>query len=432
MVTPALALPPQQPWTGQWVADRLGIHLHTTESAYGLELADLVGLAVRRNPRRAHLLVSTVLAKHVPTPPRLVHDSGLLLGRLAGEARIDDGPVLVLGNAETATALGHCVAEALRAPYLHSTRRGVPAVRPVGTFTEAHSHATDHQLLPADPGPLLDPATTIVLVDDELSTGATALGTIEALHRIAAHRHYILANLIDVRSADDMARSQALAAKLGTRIDAVSLVAGRVELPTDILTTAADLVSTWQLPTPADGPARCEPRAVALDWPAGVPEGGRHGLSADQTERLGSATRTAGAALAKELGGVGPVHVLGTEELMYAPLLVAEAVADRLPDREVRFSTTTRSPVLTVDTPDYAIRTGLTFVSHDEPMDGPGPRFVYNVQRAGTVVLVVDSAGNTPALHGPDGAMARLARHSRDVVLVEVPTVVPSPGNETS
>ncbi|WP_345713590.1 phosphoribosyltransferase domain-containing protein, partial [Kineococcus glutinatus] len=54
-------------WTGRWVADRLGVALRTSAAVDGLAVADLAGLAVRRNPRRAHLLVSTVLGKHVPT-----------------------------------------------------------------------------------------------------------------------------------------------------------------------------------------------------------------------------------------------------------------------------------------------------------------------------------------------------------------------------
>ena len=55
-------------------------------------MPDLVGMALRRNPRRAHLLVSTVLGKHLPADPRLVYGAGRLLGalvadRLAGAAQ---------------------------------------------------------------------------------------------------------------------------------------------------------------------------------------------------------------------------------------------------------------------------------------------------------------------------------------------------------
>lgn len=47
-------------WTGTWVAERLGVELIGDEA-----LPALLGLALRRNPKRAHLLVSSVLGKHV-------------------------------------------------------------------------------------------------------------------------------------------------------------------------------------------------------------------------------------------------------------------------------------------------------------------------------------------------------------------------------
>ncbi|MBZ4324152.1 phosphoribosyltransferase domain-containing protein, partial [Streptomyces huiliensis] len=154
-------------WSGQWVTDRLGVRLEGDA-----ELSGLLGLALRRNPKRAHLLVSRVLGKHVPQRPSVVHGVGLDLGRrvraLLGEA--EAAGAVVLGYAETATGLGHSVADGLGlAPYLHSTRRPVAGVAPAGGFEEEHSHATSHLLLPEDPrffagdGPL-------VLVDDELST----------------------------------------------------------------------------------------------------------------------------------------------------------------------------------------------------------------------------------------------------------------------
>lgn len=48
-------------WSGSWVAERLGVGLTGDEALTGL-----LGLALRRNPKRAHLLVSNVLGKHVP------------------------------------------------------------------------------------------------------------------------------------------------------------------------------------------------------------------------------------------------------------------------------------------------------------------------------------------------------------------------------
>ena len=60
------------------VLDRLGIRL-LPDGSGGPEPATLLGLALRHNPKRAQLLVSRLLGKHVPTDPRLVRSAGLLL-----------------------------------------------------------------------------------------------------------------------------------------------------------------------------------------------------------------------------------------------------------------------------------------------------------------------------------------------------------------
>lgn len=96
-----------------------------------------------------------MLGKHVPQSPSVVYGYGFALGRRVREllGTEDARAAVVLGYAETATGLGHCVADGVGlAPYLHSTRRPVPGVTPAGGFEESHSHATSHLLLPQDPG----------------------------------------------------------------------------------------------------------------------------------------------------------------------------------------------------------------------------------------------------------------------------------------
>jgi hypothetical protein len=85
-------------------------------------------------------------------------------------------------------------------------------------------------------------------------------------------------------------------------------------------------------------------------------------------------------------------------------------------------SSTTRSPVVTVDAAGYPVRTGLAFVPHDDPADQRAPRFAYNlgVERVDVLVVVVDDAGDTGALHAGDGLVAALATIAPRVLLVDV------------
>ncbi|MFE7192568.1 phosphoribosyltransferase [Kitasatospora sp. NPDC057541] len=437
-----------QEWTGRWVAERAGVALTGSE-----RLPELVGLALRENRKRAHLLVSTVLGKHVPQRPAVVHGAGLELGRRVRELLGPlDGQALaravVLGYAETATGLGHSVADGLDAPYLHSTRRPVPGLAPLGGFEEEHSHATSHLLLPADPG-LLAGDGPLVLVDDEFSTGTTVLNTIRALHARHPRAHYVVVALVDLRGEADRRRLADTAAELGVRLDLVALADGGVELPADILDRAERLIAEA-------GPA-CEPPAapaaplvrVDLAWPDGLPDGGRHGFTPEHRARLEEALPALAEQLAHAVeegadgssgegsdggsGGGGRVLVLGFEELMYAPLRLAGALAERLPggaDR-VHSSTTTRSPVLAVDDPGYAVRTRLAFPAHDDPADDSSrERYAYNVapgadpaRRFDTVVLVVDDVADTPALHhGERALLGQLRRVTDRVVLAVLPS----------
>ncbi|MEU4065386.1 phosphoribosyltransferase [Streptomyces wedmorensis] len=496
-------------WTGTWVAERLGVELIGDE-----ELPALLGLALRRNPKRAHLLVSSVLGKHVPQRPSVVYGSGLDLGRRVRALLGDEeaARAVVLGYAETATALGHAVADGLGlAPYLHSTRRPVAGVARAGGFEESHSHATSHLLLPEDPK-LLAGDGPLVLVDDEFSTGNTVLNTVRALHERYPRDRYVVVALVDMRSAADLGRLDAFAAEIGARVDLVAGAAGTVRLPDGVLekgqalvaaqeraheaartapdadaTLAADAAPGADTSLAADAapdtvpgatlaadaapgadtslaagaataPAalprtpRETPVRIDLGWPEGLPDGGRHGFTPDHrtgleavlpamADRIAQALRApaAPAAPADRAAPADPerptpvpphapprVLVLGFEELMYAPLRLGTALEEA--GHDVRYSTTTRSPVLAVDDPGYAIRTRLVFPAHDDPADGPGERYAYNVAGAGfdAVVAVVDSTADTPALHAPDGLLARLAAHIPRVVLVVVPSYTPT------
>ncbi|WP_244414972.1 phosphoribosyltransferase [Streptomyces hygroscopicus] len=495
-------------WTGEWVAGRLGVSL-----SGGDELPELLGLALRRNPKRAHLLVSNVLGKHVPQRPGVVHGAGYGLGLQVRKLLGDEAAArsVVLGYAETATGLGHSVADGLAlAPCLHSTRRPVAGVAQVGGFEEEHSHATSHLLLPED-RELLAGDGPLVLVDDEFSTGRTVLNTIKALHAHFPRERYVVVALVDMRSDADRSRLEKFAAELGARVDLVALAAGGVRLPADVLTRGQELVAAQEAlaaqaaPAPVTGSppgstsegvgavsvgsapagsARSEPGSagappaaggrgadvvrVDLDWPAGLPDGGRHGFTPAHRERLETALPGMAIRIAQELDGARRILVLGNEELMYAPLRMAEAL-DALVTGEERgatptttddgtgagdgagaprpgrlsastggkgifFSTTTRSPVLAVDDPGYAIRTRLSFPAHDRPADGPGERYAYNVaagtdpeRRFDAIVAVVDSHGDLPELHAAGGLLDRLAAHTDRLLLAVVPSYAPQP-----
>ncbi|MDV8077140.1 phosphoribosyltransferase [Rhodococcus sp. IEGM 1370] len=387
-----------------------GIVLTDTGSSSSWTATQLVLPGLRRNPRRAHLLVSTVLGKHIPVDPDVVIAAGNELAALVQTA-VGGSDVDVLGFAETATGLGHTVATALGAHcYLHSTRRHVPGMTVHGEFEEGHSHATDHLLMPTS-ADLLAGDLPLILVDDEISTGATALDALRQIHASAGRAHYVIASLVDMRTTEHLAAAAAVATELGVRIDNVSLAQGSVELEPGLVETVL------ALPDPEFDPVAAQPgsvRRVDAQWPATLPDGGRHGFLRSDAAGFDSAIDALAATVDSSLPGSAPVVVIGHEELMYLPLRLAAALQER--GHTALFQTTTRSPAYVLDVPGYPLRRGFEFTA---PEDESGLRYLYNASGPddATLVLVADAPADTDALAA---AAETLAASGTDVLLVVV------------
>lgn len=375
-----------------------------------------VGLALRARGTRPHLLVSTVLGRHIPVRPCVAIDAA----REAASAVVAQAPDigLVVGFAETATALSAVVAEAAGVPWLHSARVVADAAIAVVEFDESHSHATRHLLCPASSALLRRPGT-VVLVDDELSTGATAMSLVRELDRLRGGRPHVIATLLDARGPAARESVRALADDLGCR---VHVVARRVA------TVRGDLAARMRTPgPPAAGDERHEPgrrgdvRWVDGGWPAFLPSGGRYGAvepagassaaTARLTERVVRALLDSGWHLS------AGVHVLGSEESAAVPLAVAHGVERSLPVPVV-ISATTRSPARVVDDPDYPVRSALRFDAFEQGTHGE--RFAYNVGDDRPAVLLVDETCDAAALAASGGVLDALAARCPAVLVVRV------------
>ncbi len=154
-----------------------------------MPLDELCGYASRRSRKRGFVFVSKVLGKHFPVRPRAMAE---VYRRLASMLTGISGPAVLIALAETATGLGQGIYEEwLRATgrdvlFMHTTRYHLR--HPIALeFEESHSHATRHLLYnPIDPdlARLFRQAGTLVLVDDELSTGRTLANLAEKFRQI--------------------------------------------------------------------------------------------------------------------------------------------------------------------------------------------------------------------------------------------------------
>jgi adenine/guanine phosphoribosyltransferase-like PRPP-binding protein len=391
----------------------------------GVDVADLIRVGRRQNPKRQVLFVSTVLGKHLSVPPATLLAAGMALGgrveaTLAGTdptadedrlraalggdwlAPADVAPnpratvrATVIGFAETATALGHAVRRRLGpGPLSHTTRRPV-GTEPVVRCVEAHSHAVDHEVHHGDADFLAD-AAPVVIVDDEMTTGSTALSLVEAINDRHPRHRYVLATLVDWRSDADRERLAEEAARLGTAVEVVSL-----------LDAVATIGEAPPLPSFTEAPPGTPPRVTTHEVDLG-PATARTGWTAEHQATLDDRIAEAVAPLAAARRG-SKVLVLGTEELMYVPALIALHLGPGAVTRS-----TTRSPIVPAAGAGYPIHDRSTFPA----VDGlDGDRFLYNLgdDRVDDVVVVTDVpvADDHPML----AALGRATDHVHLVVL---------------
>ncbi|MGV0082764.1 phosphoribosyltransferase domain-containing protein [Rahnella aceris] len=336
--------------------------LTVTPTGGTLSLESLFDIAERRNPKRAFLFVSKVLGRHIPISPAIMRSA---YRQLAQQIPADlPQPVLFIGMAETAVGLGAGVFDEAskvfdEVVYLTSTRHPVDGEL-ICEFKEDHSHATDHLLYhPADPAlrAHVSNARTLVLIDDEATTGKTFINLLEALRTeagLTAVERVVTVTLTDWSGS-------AITEQCPLPVTPVSLVQG-----------------DWHWERKPDAPVPVMPNV-------NVTATGSVAITGKQSwGRLGMATaaRDLGTTITASAGE--KILVLGSGEFVWEPLLLAERL--ELQGAEVRFSCTTRSPIST----GFAIESAIAFTDNY----GLGiPNFVYNVahQQFDRILLCIET-----------------------------------------
>ncbi len=324
---------------------------------------DLIGFAERINPRRAFLFVSKVLGRHIPVRPQVIRQAFTALA-----AQIPDDlpePILVIGMAETAVGLGAGVHQALKSRYpnalfLSTTRHPLDSATfeaPLfAEFQEEHSHAPSH-LLYGSPNletqAQLLATRTLILVDDEASTGKTFVNLTASLRAAGLQNveHLVTATLADWSPQINIPQ---------IKCHSVSLLKG-----------------SWQWQATPNAP---EPIMPIVD----VVAQGKWAISAKQNWGRMPVLNPQDPLTATAKAGER-ILVLGSSEYVWAPFLLAEDLEAQ--GAIVHFSSTTRSPIAI----GHAIQHALAFSDNY----GLGiANFAYNVVASDydRVILAVETA----------------------------------------
>ena len=316
-----------------------------------IPLQALCGFGCRQNLKRGFLFVSKVLGKHYPVrPSKMRAVQRMLADKINPEL---PGPIVFVGMAETATCLGQAIHEEyLRrcnrndVLFLQTTRYHLDK-KPAFVFSEEHSHATAHLVHAPEYQlgvQLLQEAKTIVLIDDEVSTGKTFFNLASAFKRYAKN-----INCAILVTITDWTNGQFLEL-MPIPSSTVSILSGSYSFQpnSDFISEApsifnGNVLSKSQLFKHNHGRLGCH---NVLNVPASIKQ-----------QALSNA--------------YGRTLILGTGEFSYLPFRLAEILETE--GFDIHFQTTTRSPIMVSN--DIQAKMSLSDNYGDEI-----PNFLYNVK----------------------------------------------------
>ncbi|MCK4083625.1 phosphoribosyltransferase [Acinetobacter radioresistens] len=288
------------------------------------ELDSLLDFAERINPKRAFLFVSKVLGKHIPVKPSQMVES---YKSLASMIPVNlPTPMTVVGMAETAVCLGAGVYRELKKEYgsnavfMTTTRHPAKHLPVLSEFLEEHSHAQDQLIYGSNNEAIqshIKSTKTLVLVDDEISTGKTFKNLIQSLIKsdLQNVERIILVSLVNWNDGN-LENTY-----LGVPIETVALLHGNWSWDsnnTRFTQNMPDVATTEQGSYEIIAPVTWGREPSYLD---------HHPMPAFKPIQEGE-----------------KVLVLGSGEFLWLPFLVAEKL--ELDGHDVYFSSTTRSPIM--------------------------------------------------------------------------------------
>lgn len=391
------------------ILDAIDVDIAVSDNPYLLPLEELLIMAARINKKRSFLFVSKVIGKHLPIQPQKgLLTSAFLAARYAETVKGLDCPgkenliksfsqnisdfqgstfiprvinPVIIGFAETATALGHAFFDCFeKAEYFHTTREEIAGLHSSITFEEEHSHATSHRCyIPIE---MINNDREIILVDDEMTTGKTALNIIQSIHQQFPRKEYTVVSILDWRTEEHKQQFAALERMFGIKVNIVSLIAGDVTINQKRSLSALkdkddnenDHEYLYQsLLEELSLSSFFKQTALSSLTLQGIPfiqATGRFGISSADNSALQQQIAEAASFLKQKRTG-GKTLCLGTGEFMYIPMKLAAEMG-----KDVFYQSTTRSPVFIQDIPDYGARFGIQFPN---PEDNDVSHFVYNI-----------------------------------------------------
>ena len=403
------------------VLNDLTVEVEVMNNPYNFQLGQLFQMAARINKNRSFLFVSQVLGKHLAVNPKIPLLVGNLLAmryleivqgvtdpraqKIADAIQRNEGieaewssiqkePVELpkaatfIGFAETATALGHAVFSTFKenAKYIHTTREQIDNLTSIINFEEEHSHATSHRVYALD-SEFFQDNSEVVLVDDEVTTGKTAINIIRTIKEAYPFKNdFTVVSILDWRTPEYRQRYRQLEEELNITIHTISLIDGVVSIsgtphleeahikPAHPFQPEVSYLPVWHLLTPEILQKSSSTSVNGIQNNSNyLHSTGRFGLSIEKEKEFSNQIQEVASFINKQRRVCkGKTLVIGTGEFMYVPMQIASHLGEH-----VYFQSSTRSPIYHTNSNDYTIQQKFIF---DSPENQGVTNFLYNIK----------------------------------------------------
>lgn len=348
---------------------------------------DLVKIAKRENnSKRNYLVVDPLQGKHVPVTPSAALN---LFKNLAAEiqGKYEGERLLLIGFAETATAIGAQAAITLGTKYIQTTREVIPDVSYL-FFSEAHSHATEQKLVKDDIDRVINETDRIVFVEDEVTTGNTIMNIIRIIRREYQRKiKFAVASLLNGMTEEYLKiyREEEIELHYLVKTDHSGYSAIAEKYHCDGLSIRAiqeDHTQEKLAVSIQDKIWNELPHIISIPgW-----MNARRFVDAKQYET--ACKKLAETVIAETSVKQGErVLVIGTEEFMYPALLTGQEIEKIGCD--VRCHSTTRSPIAVSTEEEYPLHCRYELCSLYDP---ERKTFIYDLENYDRVIVMTDSA----------------------------------------
>lgn len=333
---------------------------------------DLVCIARRENnQKRTYLVMNKRQGKHIPVSPKQAFD---MFGELADmvRARYPDEKLLLIGFAETATAIGASLAVAMDAYYMQTTREQIEGVEYL-YFSESHSHATEQKLVKTDLDTVIHKVDRIIFAEDEVTTGNTILNIINLMETVYSGKlKFSVASLLN-----------------GMNEEAEKNYAKRNIETLYLVKTDHDAYTQRAEQYKGDGiyhPCGQAVEEEGLSWCEVSGHIDARRLTTGMEYDYGCDMLFKAVKDELEIGKDKRILVIGTEEFMYPALFVAKKIEEG--GNLVRCHSTTRSPIAVSSKEEYPVHERYELKSL---YDSDRRTFLYDIGNYDQVLVITDA-----------------------------------------